>query len=173
MKWTPEYEQAIVRQIKVEPRRELILPEWAYWKGHDEPWVYIDGMPTRLVVVLYERLIGTLPVGAGLARKPGTDRRNVNPYLYEVMPAPKMRTVCPNGHVYTEADLIEGVGHKCQTCRAAKLLGTESPVDANRKKTHCPKGHRLVKRPNGRRRCLECPRQQQADYLARKNGTTK
>jgi hypothetical protein len=172
MRYSPETEQMIVEQIEREPEREVILPDWAYWEGSDTPWVYIEGMPRRLVVVLYERLIRGLPEGAGLARKPGTHPRNINPFLYQVMPSPHVRATCANDHVYTTEDYIEGVGYRCQTCRAAKLLGTDSPVDLNRKKTKCPKGHALVLRKNGRRRCLECPRAQQAAYAARKKGTS-
>lgn len=168
MRYSPEIEEAIVAQIKSEPTREIILPDWAYWEGIDTPWVYRNQVPVRLVVVLYERLVGALPEGAGLARQPGTHPRNVNPLLWTVVPGPRARAECANGHEYSPDDWIEGVGHRCQACRAAKLLGTESPIDINRKKTHCPKGHVLVKRKNGRRRCLECPREQQAAYAARK-----
>lgn len=168
MRYDVQTEEAIVAQIRRQPNREVILPDHCYWEGMDTPWIYVDQKPVRLVVWLYRRIIGPLPAGAGLARKPGTSARNINPHLWVVTPGPRARVECPNGHEYGPDDWIPGVGHRCQACRAAKLLGTESPIDINRSKTHCPEGHVLVKRKNGRRRCYECPRAQQAAYAARK-----
>ena len=171
MRYTPEIEQKILAQIAATPDAEVILPDWAYWKGIDQPWIYLDSMPIPLVKVLYADLVGPIPEGAGLQPRPGTSRRSVNPHLWQLVPTPKSRAECPNGHPYTEDDYIPGVGHRCLTCRAAKLLGTESPIDKNRKKTTCPKGHKLVKRKNGRRRCLECPREQTARWRAKQKGS--
>lgn len=171
MRWTPQIEEKVLAQIKATPESEVILPHWAYWKGVDQPWIYVDSFPMPLVKVLYERLIGAIPYGAGLQPKPGTSRRSVNPHLWVLVPSYKARAVCPNGHEYDEGDWIEGVGHRCQACKAAKRLGTPSVADINRKKTTCPEGHRLVKRKNGRRRCLECPREQTARWRAKQKGT--
>lgn len=171
MRWTPEIEQRILAQIERTPDREVILPDWAYWKGLHQPWVYIDSMPTPLVRVLYERVIGAIPDGMGLQPKPGTSRRSVNPHLWVLVPTPRSHAACPNGHEYDEGDWIEGVGHRCQACRAARLLGKPTIAEINRKKTTCPKGHALVKRPNGRRRCLECPREDAARRRAARKGS--
>jgi hypothetical protein len=181
MRYTQEIEEAIVAQIQREPEREVILPDWCYWKGIDTPWIYREQIPTRLVVVLHERLIGALPEGAGLARKPGTDPRNVNPHLWVVVPGPRARAVCDNGHEYGQDDWIEGVGHRCQTCRAERALrregsGQPSPAAVNRAKTHCPQEHEYtpentIRLKSGRRRCKTCHRQQQAASVARKKGT--
>lgn len=171
MRYTPRIEQKILAQIEQTPDREIILPAWAYWEGVDQPWIYLDQIPTPLVRVLYERLIGALPEHVGLQPKPGTSRRSVNPHLWVTVPTRRARAVCPNNHPYTDEDWIEGVGHRCQTCRATELLGTPSPIDINRSKTRCPKGHPLVKRPNGRRRCLECPREQTAAWRKKKGSS--
>lgn len=173
MRYSAEIEDRIVAQIEAEPEREVILPDWAYWKGVDTPWIYVGGIPRPLVNVLYERVIGVLPDGAGLSPRPGTDRRNVNPHLWLVKPTSGSRAVCPNGHIYTEADWIPNVGHRCQACRAARLLGVPSPADINRRKTHCPEGHplsgdNLIHLKNGRRRCRTCHAATQARYKARK-----
>lgn len=173
MRWTPEIEERIVTQIEATPDLEIILPAWAYWKGHDQPWVYVDGMPQRLVRILYERLIRSLPDRAGLSPKPGTDPRNINPHLFVVLPSRHSRAECVNGHEYTEDDWIPNVGYRCQTCRAEQLLGTPSAADLNRIKTHCPNGHplegdNLVQLKNGRRRCKTCHAATQARYRARK-----
>ena len=180
MKYSAEIEQTIIDAIEANPDRELLLPDWAYWKGDDTPWIYLDQQPVRLVVHLYESVIASLPEGAGLARKPGTHPRNVNPHLWTMVPHPKSRAVCPNGHEYGAEDWVEGVGHQCQTCRAERHLrrerkGTPSPTDINRQKTHCPQGHEYTKQntirlKSGRRRCKTCHREQQAAYVARKNG---
>lgn len=172
MRYTPQIEEALVRQITAEPEREVILPSWAYWKGVDTPWIYVDGMPISLPRHLHGLLIGPIPDGAGLSPKPGTVRGNVNPHLFIITPGTHARARCPNGHEYTEDDWIPNVGHRCQACRAARLLGTPSIADINRSKTVCPQGHPLVKRKNGRRRCRECPRIQQAAYLKRKREGT-
>lgn len=173
MKYSPEIEEAIVAQIQREPEREVILPDWCYWEGMDTPWIYREQMPVRLVVVLYERLIGALPEGAGLARQADTDPRNVNPHLWIQVPTTRSRAYCPNGHEYGPEDWVEGVGNQCQACRAAKLLGTPSPIDINREKTKCPKNHpysaeNTIRLASGRRRCKTCHREQQAAYATRK-----
>ena len=173
MRWTPEIEERILDQIEATPDAEILLPDWAYWKGEDQPWIYVDGMPTNLVRVLYERVIRSLPDGAGLAPGEGVNPRNINPHLFVVLPSRHARAKCENGHWYTEDDWIEGVGHRCKTCRAEKLLGTPSIADVNRRKTHCPAGHplagdNLVKLKNGRRRCKRCHAATQARYRASK-----
>lgn len=158
MRYTPQIEKAILDQIEREPQREIVLPDWAYWKGIDQPWIYVDGRPQRLVRVLYETVIGVLPEGAGLTGRPGTHPRNINPHLFVVVPTLRARAACPNGHPYTEDDWTEGVGHRCQACRVSKLLGGLSASEKNKRKKVCPQGHKLVRRKNGRRRCYECPR---------------
>lgn len=176
MRYSAEIEAKIIAQIEAEPDREVILPDWAYWKGVDTPWVYIEGLPKPLVHVLYERVIGVIPDRAGLTPRPGTDRRNVNPHLWLLMPYAKdriARPVCPNGHEYTDADWKPGVGHRCQACRALKLLGTPNAADLNKAKTHCPAGHplkgkNLINLKNGRRKCRICHADTQARYAARK-----
>jgi hypothetical protein len=174
MRYTPEIEEKIVAQIKAQPEREVILPDWAYWKGFDTPWVYVGGLPTPLPRVLYERVIEALPEGAGLSPRPGTHRRNVNPYLYLVTPSPRHRGYCAAGHIFTDADWNEKRQRfVCQVCRAERLLHTPSPADTNRAKTHCPRGHplsgkNLVNLKNGKRRCRICHAETQARYAARK-----
>jgi hypothetical protein len=167
MKYTHEMEEMIVTQIEREPEREVILPDWCYWKGTGAVYIHRDGERVRLVQHLYESLIGALPRGVGLAPRPGTSPRNVNPHLYVIVPTPGARPQCPNRHPYTEEDWVPGVGHQCQACRAAKRNGKPSPIDINRAKTHCPKGHVLVKRKNNTRRCYECPRRQSQEYRKR------
>jgi len=168
VRYSPEIEQALVDAIAANPDREIVLTDDCYWEGIDTPWIYVDQQPVRLVVVLYEQIIGALPRGAGLARRPGTHPRNINPHLWTVVPNTRARAFCPKaGHEYGPDDWIEGVGHRCQACKAERHL-RDSPADVNRRKTHCPQGHPLVRRPNGRRRCLECPREQQRRYLERK-----
>lgn len=157
MRYTPEIEAMILAQIARTPDREIILPDWAYWKGDPQPWVYIKRMPTRLMRHLYQLVVGELHPDHGLVNPPGVDPRNVNPRLAVLTPTRQSRTVCTKGHRYTGDDYIEGVGHQCQTCRAEKQLGKKpNQGDLNRAKTTCPKGHELVKRPNGKRRCREC-----------------
>lgn len=173
MRWTPKVEKKILQQIERSPDREIILPSWAYWEGVDQPWIYVDSLPTPLVRVLYERLIGALPDGAGLQPRLGTSRRSVNPHLWVVVPTSRSRAVCPNGHAYTDDDFIAGVGHRCQACRAAKLLGTPSAADVNRGKTHCPQGHEYTTEntrytKQGQRRCKTCAREQTAAWRAKK-----
>lgn len=168
MKYTPQMEQMILTQIEHEPEREIILPDWCYWTGTDACYIHRDGERIRLVYHLYEVLIGALPMGAGLSPAPGTQKRNVNPHLYSVVPKPGVRAACPiAGHEYSEQDWIPGVGHRCHACREARKSGNPSPSEINREKTHCPKGHALVKRKNGTRRCLPCPREAERERRKR------
>ena len=172
MRYSPAIEDALIAQIKRTPDREIILDDAAYWKGVNQPWVYVNGVPQRLVHILYEAVIASLPEGAWLASQPGTHPRNINPHFFTPTAAPGVQLTCPNNHVYTPDDWIENVGHRCQACRVAKLIGRDDVATINRKKTVCPEGHQLIKRPNGRRRCLECPRARQKAYRERTKGTT-
>ncbi len=157
MRYSAAIEAQILAQIVREPNRAIILPEWAYWKGDPQPWVYIDQMPTRLIRHLYGLVVGDLHPDHGLVNPPGVDPRNVNPRLAEVTPTRTARVVCPNGHRYTGDDYIAGVGQRCQTCRAGKLLGRPNVGEINKAKTTCPQGHKLIRRKDGKRRCRECP----------------
>lgn len=173
MRYTAQIEAQILDQIEATPDCAVILPDWAYWKSFDQPWVYVDAVPTPLMRRLYVLVVGDLDPGQGLVNPPGVDPRNVNPLLAVVTPTRRSRSTCPNGHPYTDEDYIEDVGHRCQACRAARLLGTPSVADVNRAKTSCPKGHplvkgNLVKLKNKRRKCLICHREQQAEYRKRK-----
>lgn len=165
MRYTAKIEAKILAQIAAEPDRELILPAWAYASG-DQPLIYHGGKPVKLARRLYEKTIGPIPLGAGLKLQPGRDPRNVNPHHFVLTASPHTRVTCPNNHPYTDQDWT-GTGYRCHVCREEKNLGTPSVADINAAKTHCPKNHLLVLRPNGRRRCLECPREQQARYRAR------
>lgn len=167
MRYSTAIEARILAQIEQTPRQQIILPSWAYWKGDPQPWVYIDQIPTRLVRHLYGLVVGELHPDHGLVNPPGVDPRNVNPRLAVVTPTRRAKVECPNGHRYTGDDYIEGVGQRCQTCRAAKLLGGLSAAAKNRAKTTCPQGHKLVKRPGGKRRCYECARERERERRAR------
>lgn len=164
MKYTDEIEKTLLTTIQHEPEKELILPEWAY-RGANQPVIYRGGKTIRLVRHLYENLIGPLDPNQGLAQQPGHNPRNVNPHHWVPTATRHTRLVCPNGHRYTGADMTPD-GHRCRQCHDDKLLGTPGTADVNRAKTHCPKNHLLVKRPNGKRRCLECPREQSRAYRA-------
>lgn len=172
MRYNEDVEKRILAQIEATPDAEIILPDWAYWKGRDQPIVYIDGRPVRLIRHLYELVIHPLPPEAGVAMDPGVSPRNINPYLATPTPRRRQRLACPAGHPYTERDRQEDGSHRCQVCIEANLKGTPSVAEVNRAKSVCPQGHTLVKRPNGRRRCLECPRDQQRRYLERKRRET-
>lgn len=173
MKYTPEIEKLILNQIATTPDAPIILPPHCYWKGVATPWIYVDQMPVRLVNVLYELAIGPIPPGASIGRRVGTMPADVNPHHWEVVPVRirAARSHCPKDHPYTQDDWFEGVGHRCQTCRAERLLGTPSVADINREKTHCPKNHILVKRKNGRRMCKECPKERSAAWRAKQKET--
>lgn len=177
MKYNRQIEKAILEQIRKEPGRPIILPDWAYWKGDPQPWVYIDGMPTRLIRHLYDLVVGNIHPDHGLVNPPEIDPRNVNPHLAKLTPTRKSKLVCPKGHRYTGDDYVDGVGNQCQTCRADKLLGTPSVADKNRAKKKCPAGHRYTKKntirlKSGRRRCRICHAEQNAALRERKKGTS-
>lgn len=172
MKYTAEIEKALIAQITTEPNREVILPDWAYGKGSDQPVAYLKGRQVRLSRLLYEKIIGPLPEDVGLKMPPSLNPRNVNPHLFVVTASPHTRLACPNGHEYTAADWTP-TGHRCTTCRTANNNGEPSVADINSAKTHCPQGHplskgNLIRLKSGRRRCRNCHRETQARYRARK-----
>lgn len=172
MRYTAEIEGKIIAAVNAAPDRDLILPDWAYWKGDNQPYVYVDGMPVRLARVLYRKIIGPLSDDQGLAPGLGMHPRNVNPHRFVVTASPHQRAVCPNGkHEYTEEDRQDDGSMRCHQCYAATLTGGLNPAQINAAKTTCPEGHDLVLRPNGRRRCLECPRAAQRDYARRRKST--
>jgi hypothetical protein len=160
MRMTAEMGNALLAQITAEPEREVIMPEWAYPKRGNQPQVYVNSMPTPLIRALHDILIRPLGEDEGIDNPPGVDPHNVNPHLAVVLRSRQAKAACRNNHAYTDEDWVEGVGYRCQTCRSDRLKGTPSATDINRAKTHCSKNHVLVKRKNGRRRCLECPREQ-------------
>jgi hypothetical protein len=164
MKYNPEIEAKILAAIEANPDRDLVLPDWAYWAGNPQPYVYVEGRPVRLARVLYEKVIGPLPEGAGLAPGPGMDRRNVNPHRFVVTETIHQRAVCPNKHPYTDEDRQPDGSMRCHICHGKHRTGGVNPVAVNAAKTTCDQGHALVRRSNGRRRCLECPRANQKRY---------
>lgn len=174
MRYTPEIEQKIIEQIARTPDSPIILPDWAYG-ARDQPQVYVDSMPTELLRHLYTVAVADLPEEWTVRNPPHVDPRNVNPLLAVVLRSRRARAACPNGHVYSDADWVEGVGYRCQTCRLAtrerRVTNRPSVADVNRKKRTCPKGHKLVKRKNGKRRCLECPREATRRWREQTKGT--
>lgn len=161
MRYTDQIQRALIDQIEREPGRVVILPDWAHWKKDAQPWVYIDNIPTRLIRHLYTIVIGDLSPDSGLINPPGIDPRNVNPYLAIVTPCPRCKPFCRNGHRYTDEVYVEGVGRRCKVChnRGERQI-------SNKAKKVCPKGHRLLRRENGRRRCRECDAER---WQARRN----
>lgn len=172
MRYNEEIEAEIIAQIRRSPDAELFLPDWAYWKGVNQPHIFIGQMRVPLVRVLYEKLVGPLEATQGLRPKVGTSLRSVNPNLWRPVPGVRAKASCPNGHEYTDEDWINGK-HRCHICYGKKLTGGVNPADVNRAKMTCPQGHKLVRRKNGRRRCRECPRAQTAAWRAKKEKETK
>ena len=169
MRYSQKTEATLVAEINAHPDAPLVIGgERAYWRGDPQPWVHIDGQRVRLLRHLHEIIIGPISPGAGLFVKPGVDERNVNPHLAVVTASPHHRPTCPNGHEYEQEDVQADGSMRCHTCYSRRLTGGENPIEVNRAKITCPKGHALVLRPNGRRRCLECPRIQQDRYAQRK-----
>jgi len=166
----------ILAAIKRDPKRALVLPDFCYWKGRNQPVVYIDDIPENLARVLYRELIGPLDYSQTLALRPGIDPRNVNPYLFEVTQHRRRGSVCPNGHLYEGNEMPSNAGGwRCRICYQAWLAahrkGGQSVSELNRSKDTCPKGHpysgeNLVILRNGRRRCVTCHRDNMARYRA-------
>lgn len=166
MKLTPELEQMILDRVAAAPERAIVLPDWAYWKGHSQPVIYVDGLPTRLNRYLYERVKGPLDYATTLSLPAGVHPRNVNPLLFVAQPGRKRGLVCPNGHPYADNEMPDNLmGWRCRTCYLAwcakHSLGRQNAGQVNRAKTHCPQGHEyagdnLMIQSNGRRRCRAC-----------------
>lgn len=140
---TPEIHAQILDALFDDKDRAIVLPDFCYDAGRQQPRVLVDGQTEYLNRVLYRQLIGPLEPGQRLYRKPGTPTRNVNPYLFTLEPEKDQSDRRPN----------QG--------------------DLNRVKTHCPKNHplsgdNLIVLRDGRRRCRRCHNDNQAAYRARK-----
>jgi hypothetical protein len=173
---TDPIHRQILAAIRREKKRPLVLPDFCYWKGRDQPIVYIDGLPDKLVRVLYRELIGPLDYHETLDLMPNVPARNVNPYLYTVRNSRRRGDTCPNGHPYEGNEMPSNTSRwRCRTCyeawRAKHRKGGESVAVVNRAKDECPKGHpysgdNLQILRNGRRRCRICHRDNMARYRA-------
>lgn len=176
MKLTPELEQLIADRIQREPTRAIVLPEWAYWKGHSQPVVYVEGLPVRLSRYLYEKHVGPLDFATNLSLPAGIHPKNVNPFLFVAQPGRKRGLACPNGHAYAGNEMPDNaMGWRCRTCYLAWAKrhsnGGRNVGQINARKTHCPKlhpykGDNLMILSNGRRRCRTCNNEQSRAYYA-------
>lgn len=179
MRLTAEIESTLLEQIARHPERAIVMPEWAYWKGHDQPIIYVDGLPTRLSRHLYERAIGPLPYSTRLFLKEGVHPKNVNPHLFVATPHRARGERCPKGHAYAGNEMPDNaMGWRCATCYRAwcerHSLGRQNVGQINAAKTHCPKlhpysGSNLMIQSNGRRRCRICNAEQTAASAARRS----
>lgn len=174
MRLTPEVEELVLEQLRVHPERALVLPDWAYWKGQNQPVVYVAGLPVRLNRYLYEKVIGPLEYSTRLLPRAGVHPKNVNPHLFIAAAGQTRGDTCPNGHSYAGNEMPDNKGGwRCQTCYLAWLdrhsNGGQNIGQINGAKTHCPKNHRyagdnLMILRNGRRRCRQCNRDQSRKY---------
>jgi hypothetical protein len=174
MKLTAEMEALVLEQIERHPERAIILPDWCYWKGQDQPIVYVDRLPVRLSRYLYEKVIGPLDYATVLVRRDGVPERNVNPLLFIAEPGRKRGQACPNGHAYAGNEMPDNaMGWRCRTCYLAwcevHSQGGRNVGQINAAKTHCPAGHpysggNLMVLRNGRRRCRTCNNDQSRTY---------
>jgi len=178
MRLERDLEAAIIRQIHEHPERAIVLPDWAYWKGRNQPIVYPEGLPTKLSRYLYEKVVGPLPYNAQLILRDGVHPRNVNPLLFVAEPGRHRGETCPNGHAYAGNEMPDNsMGWRCRTCYVAWLekhsLGRLNQGQLNARKTHCPQNHpydedNTIYLSNGRRRCRICNAAQSAAYAARR-----
>lgn len=169
----------ITAAIKRDRWRPLVLPDFCYWKGRDQPVVYVDELPEQLARVLYRELIGELDYSHSLRLLDGIPKRNVNPYLFEVTQHRRRGSVCPNGHDYAGNEMPSNSGGwRCRTCYEAWLErhrhGGQSVAEINRAKEFCPRNHpysgaNLLITKTGRRRCRQCHREDMARYRAQRN----
>jgi hypothetical protein len=172
---TDEIFERITTAIGEHPDAPVILPDWCYWKGRDQPVVYVDGLPENLSRVLYRELIGELGYSHHLVLVPGTPKRNVNPHLF-TKETRRIRSAarCPNGHLYAGNEMPENRGRwRCVRCYKAWQgefrNRRHNAGEINRAKQFCPRNHEyagenLVILRDGRRRCRTCHREQMRAY---------
>lgn len=171
MKYSAKIEAKILKQIALEPEREIILPDWAYGARLPQPQVHIDGMREPLIRRLYCVLISDLPDRVGVINPPHVNPRNVNPHLAVLVPSRRSKFTCERGHQLTLEDYEPNVGYHCHTCAEMEARGP-GPARINAEKTHCPAGHEYTRqntqrRKDGRRRCKICAREQSARWRAK------
>jgi hypothetical protein len=173
---TPAIKKQVMAACRRDKKKAVVLPDFCYWEGRDQPVVYVDNLPENLSRVLYRELIGPLEYGQVLQLKPGVHERNVNPFLFEIVAKRTRGTVCPNGHTYAGNEMPENKGRwRCRTCYETWLAGhrkgSPSVADINRSKEECPNHHpysgeNLIILGNGRRRCRICHRDKMRAYRA-------
>jgi hypothetical protein len=151
VKLTPEIEAKIIEAIREHEGVPLVLPDWAHWKGRDQPVVSVDRLREQLSRHLYRKLIGPLEDDQMLVQQPGVPARNINPHLFRVATRRQVRTHCPNGHEYAAQRPMDGLARRrCRICYEAYLARRRvaqrrpSAADVNRAKTHCIHGHELA-----------------------------
>lgn len=177
MRLTSEIETALLERIDRHPERAIVMPEWAYWKGQDQPIIYVDGLPMRLNRYLYAKAIGPLDFATKLIAREGVSKQNVNPHLFIAEPGRSRGETCPNGHAYAGNEMPDNsMGWRCATCyrtwRERHSLGRRNAGQLNAAKTHCPKlhpysGDNLMIQSDGRRRCRICNAEQSATAAAK------
>jgi hypothetical protein len=178
MKLERDVEALILRQVQDHPNRAIVLPEWAYWAGRDQPVIYREGLPTYLSRYLYEQVVGPIPYATKLVLKQGVHPRNVNPLLFIAEPGRSRGEVCPNGHMYAGNEMpSNSMGFRCVQCYEAwkrrHSQGRLNIGQINAAKTHCPKNHpydeeNTIHLASGRRRCKRCNSDQSRESRLRR-----
>ncbi|UDL15434.1 HNH endonuclease [Microbacterium phage Pepe25] len=169
---TPEIEQKIIAVIEADPSKPVILPEHAY--GRDgRVVVLVDGIPIDLHRHLFNTLVRPLEHHERMWQTPKGDRRNVNPWIMEVVAGKKSpRTHCNKGHAYKGNEAPPNTrGYRCLTCLRDSRRQPDAGI-ANAAKTHCPQNHPYTKantivEKSGRRRCRTCKNSRNAAYMRR------
>lgn len=92
----------------------------------------------------------------------------------------RVRTQCPQGHPYDEANTAYYKGHRvCRKCHSARQVARKKAQRAERgpipPKTHCKNGHplsgdNLHVTPEGHRRCRACKREHMARVRSAQRG---
>lgn len=170
MKLERDVEQLILEQIREHPDRAIVLPDWCYWSGRNQPVVYRDGLPISLVRYLYTQVVGEIPYATKLIPRQDVHPRNVNPLLFLAEPGRSRGELCPNGHAYAGNEMPDNtMNFRCRTCYLAWLerhsKGRQNMGQINAAKTHCPMNHpyddeNTLHLANGRRRCRRCNAEQ-------------
>ena len=166
----------IIRALRADPRGCIVLGE-AVRPQTGPARIRADGKHVYLHRYLYEVMEGVELGPKACLLSGGCNTRDcINPYhrIVTAQRGTRIRTHCPNGHRYTDENIVRIGRYRCGICYTDRRTRERGAPDS---RGYCRKGHRftlmntyVVQRRDGteERRCRECAKRRQTEYRNRK-----